>query len=154
MALETFGGVAAALGIVDVSVRLVKTTAELYREFQDAPKEFQRLRSQLGVLEDLMVQLGGLKTDDVIPLAERASLRRVLLEVESCLNAIKAEYCRLRHASGKLSSLRWTLFDRDTAAKLEKRLESSQQQLVTMIVMKSLYVAANDDSDSSCLTCI
>ncbi|KPM40728.1 hypothetical protein AK830_g5804 [Neonectria ditissima] len=146
MSLELVGGVGAALGIGDIAVRLIKTTAELYQAFRDAPEEFQSLRGRLGVLEDLVTQAEATKAHVSISAGDGESLRRAMHEVERCVEAIGVEYRKIAGTTKTLGRLRWVLIDREAVGKLEKRLETSQQLLVALIVMKQLPLQYNANS--------
>ena len=141
--MEVLGAVASVSQLIGTLIAVSKSAADLYEDFTDAPKEYQRIKDQLGNLylrlDEIRSLYNELGDDERLISGQFRSLSKATLS--TVCQALAAVQKALRHTPNDTSlgtRLRWALLDRSTMEKLLARLESAEQGLNSLLQILGL----------------
>lgn len=147
--LAIVGGVASIAQILTITISASHEIRQFILDVHEAPQEISRLHEQLNtlhaVLDSTAKVVNGADEDELFPKHLRALLLQALVQVQRDAKKLsdlqsRFEINKVKPGISVRARLRWSL-DRSTTRKLCKQLRETEQNLIFVLNLLTLYAS-------------
>lgn len=143
--MEPIGGIASILSILEAAACVSNVTAEIYREFRDAPKELARLaarisriRSRIDVQLQIYRSLSGNNLDNLVSAEALKTLQADLQDAVKCLDVVQDSVSATgTYPNGKQRCV-WVFKDKRRVTRVVQNLRDVDTNLSALLTTLSL----------------